>query len=327
MKHTLILLLLCTSFCAWAQAKWVINRDHSEVLFQVKYLSVSEVTGRVGEFAGEVLFDATGAPSRLTVQLKVDSISTGNTLRDGHIKAHDFLFAKNYPFMRFTSEKIVALRATKFRAEGALEIRGVSRPHAIEFDLVGPLKDTWGHESRFAKFSTSLSRKDFGIQWNKTVENSQYLVGDAVRIWGQLQLQLSTDKTASTKHLIPDTPAIRAREKILRGETAAEVPSVVATTTESFRASADRAQAPLAPATSAVRAPERSTLWWVAFIVLGMLGFLASVVLGLYSKKLFLEFFKERYDEEGRWGQLSDFAVITFVMAYAVTYFIVGWEL
>lgn len=326
MKHTLILLLLCTSFSAWAQAKWAINRDHSEVLFQVEYLSVSEVTGRVGEFAGEVLFDAKGAPSSLSVQLKVDSLSTGNTLRDGHIKAHDFLFAKNYPYMRFTSDKIVALRATKFRADGALEIRGVSRPQSIEFDLVGPLKDTWGHESRFAKFSTSVSRKDFGIQWNKTVENSQYLVGDAVRIWGQLQLQLSTDKTASTKHLIPDTPAIRAREKQLRGESPIEQSPVAGSPTESFRTSVDLARAPTPAVPPAQRVPERSTLWWVAFVVLGMLGFLASVVLGLYSKKLVLEYFKERYDEEGRWGQLSDFAVIAFVMAYAVTYFIVGWE-
>ncbi|MFP5459505.1 MAG: YceI family protein [Bacteriovoracia bacterium] len=326
MKYALIFLLICTSFSSWAQAKWVINRDHSEVLFQVEYLAVSEVTGRVGEFSGELQFDAQSAPSALNVQLKVESLSTANTLRDGHIKAHDFLFAKKYPFIRFSSEKIVPLRATKFRAQGLLEIRGVSRPHAIEFDLVGPLKDTWGHESRFAKFSTVLSRKEFGIQWNKTVENNQYLVGDAVRVWGQLQLQLTSDKTASTKHLIPDTPAIRAREKVLRGEAVAAPTTASAVTSESFRTSVDLAVVPVAQPVLARGAPERSTIWWVSFIILGMLGFLASVVLGLYSKKLFLEYFKERYNEEGRWGQLSDFAVIAFVMAYAVTYFIVGWE-
>lgn len=327
---SLLALFFALPLTALAQGTWAINRDHSEVLFQVEYLAVSEVTGRVGEFQGELVFDDGDKPRELSVALKVESLSTGNTLRDGHLKAHDFLYAKKYPLMRFTSQRVVALRATKFRAEGALEIRGVTKPHAIEFDLVGPVKDTWGHASRFVKFSTVVSRQAFGIQWNKTVENNRYLVGDAVRVWGQLQLQRATDKTASTKHLIPDTPAIREREKLLRGEAVA--PSTAAApalgaATESFRASVPEPQTATASAAAVRTHDARSGLWWSAFVVLGMLGFLAATVLGLYSKRLVMEYFKDRYDEEGRWGQLSDFSVIAFVMAYAVAYYVVGWEL
>jgi hypothetical protein len=55
------------------------------------------------------------------------------------------------------------------------------------------------------------------------------------------------------------------------------------------------------------------------------MGFLASMVLGLYAKKYFLEMFEDKYHEAGMWGNLSDFAVIVFVMIYAVVFYIVGW--
>ena len=330
MKTLFIVLIGCISLSLFAQEKWTINKDHSEVLYQVSYLKVSEVTGRFRDYQGELHFNEKNLPERLSLELRVDSLDSGNTLRDGHLKAQDFLYAKKYPVIRFTSQKIEQLRPTRFKAIGELVIREKNVTTTIEFDLVGPLKDTWGHQSRFAKFSTLINRKDFGIQWNKTLEKGEYLVGDVIKVWGQFQLQISNDKTPTTKHLIPDTPAIREREKLARGEKA-QIASNTASSDSAILAfkeehKLDVSTDKVMPIETEVQG-RHSTLWWVSLATLGMMGFLASMVLGLYAKKVFLDMFQEKYHEAGMWGNLSDFAVIFFVMIYAVVFYIVGWTI
>lgn len=332
MKKVFFLFLGCISLSLFAQEKWIINKDHSEVLYQVSYLKFSEVTGRFRDYQGELDFNDKNLPERLRLELRVESLDSGNTLRDGHLKAQDFLYAKKYPFIRFTSQKIEQLRPTRFKANGQLVIREKTVTTSIEFDLVGPLKDTWGHQSRFAKFSTLINRKDFGIQWNKTLEKGEYLVGDVIKVWGQFQLQVSNDKTPTTKHLIPDTPAIREREKLARGEEVQTQPQVKTVSSDSAIL-AFKEEHKLDVSTDKVTPIEtemqgsHSTLWWVSLATLGMMGFLASMVLGLYAKKVFLDMFQEKYHEAGMWGNLSDFAVIFFVMIYAVVFYIVGWTI
>ncbi|MFP5491634.1 MAG: YceI family protein [Bacteriovoracia bacterium] len=330
MKTLFIVLIGCISLSLFAQEKWTINKDHSEVLYQVSYLKVSEVTGRFRDYQGELHFNEKNLPERLSLELRVESLDSGNTLRDGHLKAQDFLYAKKYPVIRFTSQKIEQLRPTRFKAIGELVIREKIVTTTIEFDLVGPLKDTWGHQSRFAKFSTLINRKDFGIQWNKTLEKGEYLVGDVIKVWGQFQLQVSNDKTPTTKHLIPDTPAIREREKLARGEKA-QIASNTASSDSAILAfkeehKLDVSTDKVMPIETEVQG-RHSTLWWVSLATLGMMGFLASMVLGLYAKKVFLDMFQEKYHEAGMWGNLSDFAVIFFVMIYAVVFYIVGWTI
>lgn len=329
MKTLFIVLLGCISVSLFAQEKWIINKDHSEILFQVSYLKVSDVTGRFRDYQGVIDLGANNLPERLSLELQVASLDSGNTLRDGHLKAQDFLYAKKYPLIRFSSNRIERLRPTRFKAIGELVIREKSVTSVVEFDLVGPLKDTWGHQSRFAKFSTVINRKDFGIQWNKTLEKGEYLVGDVIKVWGQFQLQVSADKTPTTKHLIPDTPAIREREKLSRGEEA-QVSIKVESSDSAILAFKEEHKVNLKTVQSSPIETEvqsrHSTLWWISLATLGMMGFLASMVLGLYTKKVFLDMFQEKYHEAGMWGNLSDFAVIFFVMIYAVVFYIVGWS-
>lgn len=309
----------------------VLNQDHTELLFKVAYLGGSEVTGRFERIQGELDLDDRGNPRTLSVLVDAKSINTANRMRDGHLRSNDFLNVPTYRQIVFSSGKISRLKAGNYEATGLLDLRGVRRPLTLRFELTGSdLKDTWGHESRFAHFKGSIRRQDFGMHWNKTLENNLLLVGDTVEFWGTFQLQAKGKVTPTSQHMIPDTAYIREREKFNRGEiTRAQLES-------KFPALAlgSSAVPPPLPRTPPARALEpapsgvdpRSDLWWwVCFTFLGLIGFCASVAALIWLKEKYAEKMDERYKEEGLHGNLADFVGILLFFVYTLAYWYVGW--
>ncbi|WPU63490.1 YceI family protein [Peredibacter starrii] len=208
-----ILLLAAFLSLSIQAAPWHANRDHSEVLFQVGYLGVSELTGRFTAFDADV--DVEPKPlsfKSLNIKIDVNSIETGNKMRDGHLKNAEFFDARQFPSIIFKSDKIVLMKDNKYKAQGTLTIKNVSRPANVEFTVTDSVKDTWGYENKFVKFESKLNRKDFNINWNKTLDNQKYLVSDEVSYRGVFQIQPNDGKTPPSKHMIPDTEYIRERE-------------------------------------------------------------------------------------------------------------------
>lgn len=207
------LLLLCFVSLSALATPWKANKDHSEVLFQVGYLGVSELTGRFSDFSADIDMDE--KPLRfnhLVIKIQVDSIETGNKMRDGHLKNVEFFDARHFPQITFKADRVLSLGGNKFKAEGTMTIKNSTRPAVVEFTVTDSVKDTWGYENKFVKFSSKLNRRDFSINWNKTLDDQKYLVGDEVAYRGVFQIQPFDGKTPPSKHMIPDTEYIRDRE-------------------------------------------------------------------------------------------------------------------
>lgn len=207
----LLLFVLSTYSIA---STWETNKDHSEILFQVPYMGVSEVTGRFNEFTGEVVFkDDLKTIDSLFVKIPVASIDTGNKMRDGHLKSSDFFMTQEHPFITFKSNRISGLKKNNFQAYGTLMIKGIGKTAVVNFTITDSLKDTWGYENKFVKFNSTLNRKDFKINWNKTLDGKEFLVGDMITFRGTFQVQPANVKTPKSKHMIPDTTYIRQRDQ------------------------------------------------------------------------------------------------------------------
>jgi polyisoprenoid-binding protein YceI len=301
------------------------NPDHSEILFQVPYLRVSEVTGRFKKFSGELKLTPQGRPSQIELQIDADSIDTGNKLRDSHLKRHDFLDSQAHPVIKFESQALQP-RNNKFEASGTLIFKGKSRPLKLVFSLSEEVTDTWNKKSRFVKFDFYLSRRELGIDWNKTLPGEEFLLGDKIHLWGSFQLQPSGGNTHSTKHMIPDTPYVREREKILRGEKENS-------DFESTKGAAQTHTFPLSAASNKVEAKEsnessdpRSRLQWqIAFGIMGLLGFFSTIFIGVFFKRWFHKKTRENHTETGFMGLLTDLFIILIVFIYAVSLWELGW--
>lgn len=175
-------LLAVATSPALAADTFVIDRSHSQASFQVRHL-FSTVRGRFTTFEGTIAMDA-ARPEASSVTFTIDaaSIDTDNTDRDKHLRSPDFFDAEKHPTITFTSEKIRATGKDTYAVTGTLTMRGVARTITLPVTYLGAAKDPWGNPRAGFSTAITLNRKDYGINWNKALDNGGMMVGDDVTI-------------------------------------------------------------------------------------------------------------------------------------------------
>ena len=135
-------------------------------------------------------------PSRSSLQLTIEaaSIDTANPDRDGHLRSNDFLDLEHYPQITFASTAVAQVEPDTYRVNGDLSIKGVTRP--VTFDLVyaGSAVDPYGNQRVGFEGSTTINRKDWGVNWNAALEAGGVLVSEKVT----LEFDISAIKDAAT---------------------------------------------------------------------------------------------------------------------------------
>ena len=166
--------------------EYQIDPAHTQIMFKVKHLGISTVTGRFDNFEGTYTFDPENlANSGVAATIKAASINTNEAKRDKHLKSDEFLNVEKYPDITFVSKGV--LRDDKddpdeYTIVGDLTINGVTKTVELEAEYGGKTTDPWGNERTAFEAETEINRKDFNINWNKTLDSGGFVVGDEVRI-------------------------------------------------------------------------------------------------------------------------------------------------
>jgi polyisoprenoid-binding protein YceI len=160
---------------------WAVDPTHTSIGFTVRHMMLSKVRGTFSEFTAEVTIDADPLKSSIAVEVQMASISTGNDDRDQHLRTNDFFDIENHPTM--------TLRSVGFEGSGSdysmhadLTIRGVTKHVDFDLEFTGTGQDPWGKTRAGFTATTTINRKDFGIEWNAPLEAGGVLVGDKVQI-------------------------------------------------------------------------------------------------------------------------------------------------
>ena len=166
---------------------WTIDKEHSTVSFQVRHI-LTKVRGQFDAFQGTVQMDPQH-PETGAVEFAIDakSIDTESPKRDEHLRSPDFFDVANNPQITFKSSKVLPLAAGRFAVAGTLTMRGVAREVTLPVEVLGTTKDPWGNVRAGFATALTLDRKDYGINWNKTLDEGGYLLGDDVEIDIQLE--------------------------------------------------------------------------------------------------------------------------------------------
>lgn len=166
-----------------------IDSAHSNVAFEVKHLMVSTVRGNFAQFSGTIdLNEKEMSRSKVNFIVKTDSINTGNEKRDQHLKGADFFDIQKYPEAKFVSTSVKTLGDGKYELVGDLSIHGITKKATFVMGSLGAVKDPFGKTKYMFQASTDLVRKDYGLVWNKVLENGGVLVGDKVKLSVDLEL-------------------------------------------------------------------------------------------------------------------------------------------
>ena len=178
---------------------YTIDKNHSDASFKIRHFA-TKVRGQFTDFEGTIQADAAQpALSTVAFKIKTASIDTKNADRDKHLKTPDFFDAEKCPDMTFQSSKITPNGKDKYDVAGTLTMRCVSKPVTIPVTFLGFAKDPWGNERASFEIVTKLNRKDFGINWNKTLDAGGLMLSDDVDVEINLETVKKKPEAAAAK--------------------------------------------------------------------------------------------------------------------------------
>lgn len=185
--HFLLALAAAATFAAAdagaATERYNVDLDHSIVGFSVAHMVVSKTTGRFTDYSGFIEMD----PEARTVKaieavIQTASVNTNHAKRDTHLKTPDFFNVEKFPTMTWKM-KSYGKQGDKYVAKGDLILLGVTKEVVLTGTFNGVLpKDPWGNTRAGFTAHGKLNRQDFGMKWNKALDNGGLVVGDEVEI-------------------------------------------------------------------------------------------------------------------------------------------------
>jgi len=167
-----------------AKTKWTLDPTHSEIQFKIRHLMITNVSGEFKNFSADVETEGEDfMTAKVSFTADVDSVTTGNEQRDGHLKSDDFFNTAKYPQIKFVATKYENVDDDgSYELYGDLTIRDITKNVKFDVEFGGIIKDPWGNTRAGFSINGKINRKDFGLKWNAATESGGVVVGDDVKI-------------------------------------------------------------------------------------------------------------------------------------------------
>lgn len=163
-------LAACSALCLEAGARAAeeslqIDGVHSTMVFKIKHLGTANFYGRFNDISGKLVLGS-GDPAKdsMEVQVKAESVDTGNEKRDQHLKGPDFFNAKQFPAIAFKSKAVKADGDKGYQVNGELTLHGVTKPLEVKVERVGSSKDARMGERSGFETTFTIKRSDYGMK-------------------------------------------------------------------------------------------------------------------------------------------------------------------
>ena len=195
-------LLVLTAFAAlplFADTEtFVSDKNHSTAIFKVRHM-MANVVGQFRDFTADVNIDrANPEKSSVDFTIQATSIDTGSENRDKHLRSGDFFDVEKFPTITFKSTAIAAKSKNDFAVTGDLTMHGVTKQVTLPVTFLGFGKTSRGEKAGF-EIETTLNRKDYGVLWNRNLDEGGFLLGDDVKV----TINLEMDKQAPVAAVVP----------------------------------------------------------------------------------------------------------------------------
>jgi polyisoprenoid-binding protein YceI len=194
-RFTVLAAALALASPALAADTYQFDKAHTTVGFQVRHI-VTNLGGKFQDFSGTIKVDRV-KPESSSVEFTIQaaSINTNDPKRDEHLKSPDFFDVANQPTITFKSTSVKPTGKDAYDVAGNLTMRGVTKAITLPVTFLGEGKDPWGNEKIGFETATTLNRKDYGINWNKALDQGGLLVGDEVKV--QISVEANKVKQAA----------------------------------------------------------------------------------------------------------------------------------
>ena len=184
-----------TALPGWVAGTWTIDPTHSRVGFSVRHL-MSKVRGTFDELSGQIVTDDEVTQSMVLAVIQTSSVNTGVEMRDNHLRSGDFFDVEQNGPMTFTSTKVEE-GGKGLLVTGDLSIKGVTKPVTLDVEVLGTDSDPWGGTRVGFEGTATISRKEFGVDFNIPMDGGRLLIGDKIDITISAQAVLQQDEATA----------------------------------------------------------------------------------------------------------------------------------
>ncbi|OWQ83149.1 polyisoprenoid-binding protein [Roseateles aquatilis] len=168
MKKALLLAsLIAVAGLAQAQSStYAIDPTHTYATFEIKHFGTSTNRARFDKKEGTVQFDKAGKTGKVEITLDVDSIDSGFSKFDSHLKSPDVFDVAKFPTAKFVSTKFNFSGDKVATVDGELTLKGKTAPitlKAVNFNCYdNPMlkREVCGGD-----FETVFDRTQFGVDY------------------------------------------------------------------------------------------------------------------------------------------------------------------
>ncbi|HNR20186.1 MAG TPA: YceI family protein [Bacteroidia bacterium] len=156
----------------------------------MKHLMITNVTGSFAKYQVTAETDNEDFMSAdISFIADVNSVTTNNEQRDGHLKGADFFDTEKFPQIKFKATKYEDIdHDGSYELYGDLTIKDITKSIKLDVEFGGLMKDPWGNVKAGFTINGKINRKDWGLNWNAPLETGGVLVSEEVRISCEIQL-------------------------------------------------------------------------------------------------------------------------------------------
>ena len=145
------------------------------------------------DYTGFIDMDAeAGTVKAIEATIKTASINTNHEKRDAHFRSPDFFDVEKYSAITYTMKSYTQADDV-YQAVGDLTLHWVTKEIVLTGHFNGVAKDPWGNTRAGFSVEGKLNRKDFGLVWNKTLDNGGLVVGN--QVYSKLDVECIKAKT------------------------------------------------------------------------------------------------------------------------------------
>jgi polyisoprenoid-binding protein YceI len=167
---------------------WALDPTHSELHFKVRHMMVSNVTGQFQKFDASIATNGDDiTTAKVHFSADIDSVSTNNEQRDGHLKSGDFFDIANHPKLEFNGEGLHHVSGEDYKMNGVLTMRGVSKEVTLNVEYGGVMQDPWGNTRTGFTITGKINRKDFGVAFSMVSEAGGVMLSDEVSLSANME--------------------------------------------------------------------------------------------------------------------------------------------
>ena len=158
---------------------------HSQILFSIAHLGLTDYYGRFDRVSGTLNFDA-GTPQNSSVDITIAaaSIDTPSARLNEALRGPDVFAVDHFPDASFKSLRIERTGADTGRIAGLLTIRGIARPVTLDTVFSGGEFDPLGHGYALGFHATAtIKRSDYamaGMAWSPLVGDDVHVIVEAM---------------------------------------------------------------------------------------------------------------------------------------------------